>query len=162
MDRETLERHLIEAQSHVDTGERSIARQRFIIDELRRDGHPIEQAEQLLKNFLDLQQSHIKDFEHIRAELRKKEGEDNAEPQKEVSARDEPATAEAANTTAGRRPDRTRVAKYWREKAEEARALASEMSDRGSKGTLEKIGILYDQMADRAERRDASTKPSSK
>lgn len=52
------------------------------------------------------------------------------------------------------------TAAHWRERAEEARTLASEMSDRGGKGTLEKIALLYDMMAERAENREEPIKTS--
>lgn len=47
-----------------------------------------------------------------------------------------------------------RSAKYWRDKAEEARVLAAQMSERGGKATMEKIALLYDEMAAGAELRD--------
>ena len=55
-----------------------------------------------------------------------------------------------------------RTAAYWREKAEEARTLANQMSERGGKRTLEQIAALYDRMAEQAERREGPIrKPSS-
>jgi F0F1-type ATP synthase membrane subunit b/b' len=42
-------------------------------------------------------------------------------------------------------------ADYWRERAEEARAQASEMRDPGTKRTLLEIAQNYEQLADQAE-----------
>lgn len=42
---------------------------------------------------------------------------------------------------------------HWRARAEEARALASQMSDSGSRRTMLDIAMGYDSLAERAERR---------
>jgi hypothetical protein len=39
MDQEMLKRHLAEAEEHIATGDKNIARQRDLIAQLERDGH---------------------------------------------------------------------------------------------------------------------------
>jgi len=46
-------------------------------------------------------------------------------------------------------------AKYWRDRAEEARARASEMRDPEARGTMKRIAELYDSLATRLEKREA-------
>ena len=53
-----------------------------------------------------------------------------------------------------------RTSEYWRLKAENARVLAQDMSDRGGRGTIERIAELYEDMAAAAERREKAGKPS--
>lgn len=48
-------------------------------------------------------------------------------------------------------PDRL-GAEYWRDRAEEARAQASEMRDPDARRTLVEIAQNYDQLAEQAER----------
>ena len=48
-----------------------------------------------------------------------------------------------------------RTAAYWLEKAEAARARADEMHEPSSRQTLLEISVKYDQMAQRAEGREA-------
>ncbi|MBB4261442.1 MULTISPECIES: hypothetical protein [unclassified Bradyrhizobium] len=61
MDRATLLRHLAEAERHVADGERHIARQEELINELRRDGHDLETASEVLAT---MQQSQVLHLEH--------------------------------------------------------------------------------------------------
>jgi hypothetical protein len=63
---------------------------------------------------------------------------------------------QAANGSKNRRPEELPTSAYWREKAEAARALAAEMSERGGKPTMEQIAKLYDEMAASAERREGA------
>jgi hypothetical protein len=58
------ERHVREAEAH-------ICRQKEIIDELRRDGHPTEAAENLLRVFEVTLESHRQGLARIKAELGK-------------------------------------------------------------------------------------------
>ena len=43
--------------------------------------------------------------------------------------------------------DGLRTSEFWREKAEEARAAASEMYEDGDKTIMERVADLYDHMA---------------
>ncbi len=61
--------HLAKAERHVEIGERDLAKQRALIDELRRDGHDTRAAEKLLATFEEVQKLHVADRERIRAEL---------------------------------------------------------------------------------------------
>ena len=49
-------------------------------------------------------------------------------------------------------------AKYWRDKAEEARAMAGEMRDPVAKALMTDIARKYDLMAERAAMREAREK----
>ena len=57
---QTAERHVREAEAH-------IARQREIVEELRRDGHPTIEAEILLRIFEDTLKSHLDGLARVRA-----------------------------------------------------------------------------------------------
>lgn len=48
---------------------------------------------------------------------------------------------------------------YWRERAEESRAMAEEMKDLGARRILVDIAESYDRMADRAEAGSGRAKP---
>ena len=50
--------------------------------------------------------------------------------------------------------DGLRTAAYWRDRAEEARAMADEMKDTVAKATMREIARKYETMADRAEKRE--------
>jgi hypothetical protein len=69
MDRATIERNLAEAEQHVARGEKNIANQRRVLENLLRDGHDSTEAEQLLTTFLNTQDLHIEHRNHWRAEL---------------------------------------------------------------------------------------------
>jgi len=45
-------------------------------------------------------------------------------------------------------------AKYWRQRAEEARTRANGLSDPETKATLLNVAAMYDAMANRAEERE--------
>jgi len=49
------------------------------------------------------------------------------------------------------------TAAHWRQRAEEARARAEDMHDATAKATMSKVAEMYDRMAARAERREASS-----
>lgn len=51
-------------------------------------------------------------------------------------------------------------AEYWRERAEEARAQASELHDRDAQRTLLEIAENYDQLAEQAEARRKARIPA--
>ena len=52
--------------------------------------------------------------------------------------------------------DGLRHSEYWQERAEEARARAEEMGDPEAKATMLNIAYLYDLMAERAARKEAT------
>ena len=64
-----LLRHLAQAERHVALGAEHIRRQDTLIEETRRDGHAIQQAEQLLVEFEDLQARHVAHRDRLTAEL---------------------------------------------------------------------------------------------
>jgi hypothetical protein len=74
MDREMLQRHLAQAEQHIETGRKHIARQHEIITELERDGHETTMARALLDQFEQSQAIHIADRERILRELGKEAG----------------------------------------------------------------------------------------
>lgn len=67
--RETIEEHLRQAEEHVASGERAIARQLVLLQELARDGHDTARARKLLGQFEELQAMHIADRDRIRKAL---------------------------------------------------------------------------------------------
>ncbi|MBV9834831.1 MAG: hypothetical protein JO055_10510 [Alphaproteobacteria bacterium] len=69
MDRALIEKHLALAEKHIEVGTDHVERQRMLLREMARDGHPTEQAAQLLKTFEDLLAEHVADRERLRAEL---------------------------------------------------------------------------------------------
>jgi hypothetical protein len=48
---------------------------------------------------------------------------------------------------------------YWRARAEEARAQADQMRQPDAKQALEKIAVIYDQLAEQAEAAGKGSKP---
>lgn len=50
--------------------------------------------------------------------------------------------------------DGLRTSDYWKEKADQARALADDVSDRSAKAAMENIALMYESMAQRAETRE--------
>lgn len=69
MNRQMIVDHLAQAERHVSEGERHLASQRRIVAELERDGHPVEQARELLRLFEDTQAMHIADRDRLREDL---------------------------------------------------------------------------------------------
>jgi hypothetical protein len=69
MDRDMLQRHLAQAEAHIKTGQKNIARQRELIVQLERDGHDTASAQTALTQFEELQALHIADRERILREL---------------------------------------------------------------------------------------------
>jgi hypothetical protein len=69
VDRAIIERHLAAAEEHVALGEKTIANQRRVLENLLRDGHDTAIAEKLLTAFLDTQDLHIADRNRLREEL---------------------------------------------------------------------------------------------
>ena len=61
--------HLAEAEQHVALGERHIARQVQIIDELARAGHDLSLAFALLDNYCELQVCHLAHRDRMRKQL---------------------------------------------------------------------------------------------
>jgi hypothetical protein len=53
MDREKELQRLSEADRHVATAEKEVAKQMFLLEQLRRDGHDTSAAEKTLKGFED-------------------------------------------------------------------------------------------------------------
>jgi hypothetical protein len=70
MDRVFLTNRLYQAERHVASGERHIARQHDLIAELQRDGHDTTEAKALLKKFEELQTMHLNDRDRLLRELR--------------------------------------------------------------------------------------------
>ena len=60
-----LKRHLAEAEEHIATGEKNIARQRDLIAQLERDGHDTASARNFLGEFEQLQALHIAERERL-------------------------------------------------------------------------------------------------
>jgi hypothetical protein len=69
MDREMLKRHLAEAEEHIATGDKNIARQRDLIAQLECDGHDTASAKTFLREFEQLQAMHIAEREQLLREL---------------------------------------------------------------------------------------------
>ena len=64
-----LKRHLAQAEEHVATGYKNIARQFRLIAKLQRGGHDTAKARAILDQFEDLQEMHIADRGRILREL---------------------------------------------------------------------------------------------
>jgi hypothetical protein len=69
MDRNMLRRRLAVAEAHIAGGERSLARQRNLVEELESSGRDSEDARRLLRIFEQLQAAHIADRDRLRREL---------------------------------------------------------------------------------------------
>ncbi|MBV9723938.1 MAG: hypothetical protein JO299_02075 [Gammaproteobacteria bacterium] len=69
MDRQTLLEHLAQAEKHVVEGAALVEREHAILEELRRDGHPTADSEQLLRTMEETQQMHVAHLARIRQEL---------------------------------------------------------------------------------------------
>jgi hypothetical protein len=69
MDREMLKRHLAEAEEHIATDDKNIARQREVIAQLERDGRDTVSARSFLQEFEQLQARHIAERERLLREL---------------------------------------------------------------------------------------------
>jgi exonuclease III len=69
MDREMLKRHLAQAEEHIATGDKNIARQRDVIAQLERDGHHTGSARAFLREFEQLQATLIAERERLLHEL---------------------------------------------------------------------------------------------
>ena len=69
MDREMLKRHLAEAEEHIATGDKNIARQRDVIAQLELDGRDTASARTFLHEFEQLQARHIAERERLLREL---------------------------------------------------------------------------------------------
>lgn len=69
-----LRRHLAQAEEHVATGYRNIARQRGLIAELERDGHDTAKARALLSQFEELHALQLDDRDRILRELGEEAG----------------------------------------------------------------------------------------
>ena len=53
------------AERHVREGEALIARQRALIERLAQDGHPTDEAQEFLRNFLRAQAEHIAHLQRL-------------------------------------------------------------------------------------------------
>jgi hypothetical protein len=69
MDRAMLERHLLQAERHVLEGERNVARLRGVVAERQSQGLDARQAIDLLRQFEELQATHIAERDRLRNEL---------------------------------------------------------------------------------------------
>jgi len=69
MDRAMILDHLALAREHVALGEKHIARQFEIIAELNRDGHDTVAARELLLQFEESQEEHVKHRDRLEKEL---------------------------------------------------------------------------------------------
>jgi hypothetical protein len=69
MDRETLEKHLIQAEAHVANGQKRIAQQHEIIAELDREGHDTAPAKDMLASFERTQAMHVANRDRIAGKL---------------------------------------------------------------------------------------------
>jgi len=69
MDRKIVERHLLQAEDAVVSGEGHIERQRQIIRDMVEKGHDVSVAKDLLATFLALQQEHLAHRDRLRLEL---------------------------------------------------------------------------------------------
>jgi hypothetical protein len=69
MDRGMLEQRLAEAERHVALGEKHLARQREILQDLRVKGRDILEAERLLTNMEASQRLHIEGRDRIAREI---------------------------------------------------------------------------------------------
>jgi len=64
-----VRKHLAQAERDVGLGTRHVQRQREILAELGRDGHPTEQAEQLLRTFEESLKLHVGERDRLQQEL---------------------------------------------------------------------------------------------
>ena len=69
MDRVLLEQHFAQAREHVATGEKNVARQRELVEQMVRDGHDPTMARQSLAQFEELLVMHIADRDRMEKEL---------------------------------------------------------------------------------------------
>ena len=69
--RDEYERQLTEAQQHVEEGLRHIETQRAVIERRERDGHDIEESNDLLAKLVDAQNLHEQNLQRVLSELRK-------------------------------------------------------------------------------------------
>jgi len=69
MDLRIIREHLAEAERIVAPSEKHIARQIDIIDDLTRDGHPVELALELLLTYRMIYGTHVSHRDFIREEL---------------------------------------------------------------------------------------------
>ncbi len=60
------ETHLEMAKRHVREAEAIVARQRKLVEQLRRDGHDLVEAERLLRNFEESLEAHRQGLAHMR------------------------------------------------------------------------------------------------
>jgi hypothetical protein len=68
-DRKILSQHLTEAEEHVASGQRIVARQRELVAQLERHGHDSRQARELLAESQATLGHQIDDRNRLRAEL---------------------------------------------------------------------------------------------
>ena len=69
MDRETIIRHLADAEEHVAQGVRHIVEQEARIKELNRDGHDTTEARRLLTLFVETQVQHVEHRDRLLGDL---------------------------------------------------------------------------------------------
>lgn len=69
MNRQAVEKHLRAAEKIVAQGEEHVRQQRRILTELERDNHPAETAREILRNYENLQLTHIQHRDIIKREL---------------------------------------------------------------------------------------------
>jgi hypothetical protein len=70
MDRALWEKHLAQAEEHVALAERNVAKQKHVLAELARDGHPTAMAARILSVYEELLALHTQDRDRIRRDLR--------------------------------------------------------------------------------------------
>ena len=71
MDKEDISQRLALTEESIARGERHLAQQRKLIEDLRRDGHRTTEAEQPLQMLEDAQALHIVERDRLRATLAK-------------------------------------------------------------------------------------------
>ena len=69
VDRARLERHLLQAERHVLEGESHVARQRAVVAERQRQGLDAREATDQLRQFEELQATHIAERDRLRKDL---------------------------------------------------------------------------------------------
>ena len=69
MDREFLEKALVQAERHVTHGEATLARQRATLAALERNGHNVALAKECLYVFEESQRLHVADRDRFREDL---------------------------------------------------------------------------------------------
>jgi hypothetical protein len=67
--RAMIERHLAEAERHVQLGERIIAQQHKLVEELERDQHDTATAKALLAKFEELLAQHVSHRDRLKRDL---------------------------------------------------------------------------------------------